>query len=80
MSDTPRTDSAMLKKQSFVDVDADFARELERENARLREALKDVINDFVSLLDSDYKTKSNNCPWLDYKSLTRASNLFEETK
>lgn len=50
MSDTPRTDEAALgfarilvdkESGSFTElVDADFARDLERENARLREALE----------------------------------------
>jgi hypothetical protein len=49
MSDTPRTDKAELtephevREIGFCVVHADFARQLERENARLTHALKEKI-------------------------------------
>lgn len=43
MSDTPRTDAAAYQPEFLSEsVFADFARELERENARLREALAEL--------------------------------------
>lgn len=44
MSDTPRTDAEAWtpKKGAFPIVDAEFARELERENTALREAARRV--------------------------------------
>jgi hypothetical protein len=44
--DTPRTEAKLCPKgAAFECVDADFARELERENARMRESL-DHIRDY----------------------------------
>jgi hypothetical protein len=43
MSDTPRTDDKEFLHESMAWViPSDFARELERENARLRELLREV--------------------------------------
>lgn len=56
MNDTPRTDvhafdwTAIARREAPANsayvVDADFARQLERENARLREALQNVMKFF----------------------------------
>ena len=45
MSDTPRTDAQVADRLDHAKykVDIDFARQLERENARLREALRSVL-------------------------------------
>ena len=50
MSDTPRTDGAVFvvfssPSNDVEAVDADFARELERENAALRVALHDIMTE-----------------------------------
>jgi hypothetical protein len=54
MSDTPRTDTeAFAADDSCYDVvQADFARDLERENARLRDALKSLVTHYVDLVDT----------------------------
>ncbi len=48
MSDTPKTDAAVYYESTEEDgkiscVPPDFARELERENAKLREALSKIL-------------------------------------
>ena len=47
MSDTPKTDFFKFKPEECVGYDTicskDFARELERDNARLREALEAIV-------------------------------------
>ena len=55
MSDTPRTDKRCLESQSLKSMSmrfawmCDFARELERENAALREVIKSNIIDIGQL-------------------------------
>ena len=53
MSDTPKTDAFKFKPEECVGHDTicskDFARELERENARLREALEMAEKELVHL-------------------------------
>lgn len=60
MSDTPRTDAEAgvldedgywLPRETGFYVDADFARQLERENAALRSLLREAITDHVSEYD-----------------------------
>ncbi len=50
MSDTPRTDTENLKL-GFHSVPVSFARELERENAKLRDALGAIRLSLVALGD-----------------------------
>ena len=44
MSDTPRTDWLAERNYNRQQVPADFARELERENELLRDAINEVIS------------------------------------
>ena len=68
MSDTPRTDKALFRvAKEFGDlsrvplsepvVTADFARQLERDNAQLREALNKVLAD--ARIQSDFAYLDN---------------------
>ena len=63
MSDTPRTDEAELDDAHFSDwgcgpsgyVHADFARQLERENAQLREALEKIQHRALAVSPSSFR-------------------------
>lgn len=51
MSDTPRTDAEAEACGKINFVFADFARKLERENADLRQLLKETVADLDALID-----------------------------
>jgi hypothetical protein len=62
VSDTPRTDAALvdpyLLNGATGYVDGDFARQLERENQRLREALEKVAKE-ARRMDYDWDNRSS---------------------
>ena len=65
MSDTPRTDADQWTIPDYDPRIADvvyveFARKLERENAKLREALKEAIKDADAFHDDEHGKPSPN--------------------
>lgn len=75
MSDTPRTDkeeSTQTQRYGCRMVKSDFARELEKENARLREAALAVITPLIMDTDvhpcdeMDMDKKAKACPYQVY--------------
>lgn len=76
MNETPRTDANTIRVIGAPDggweqddhpdgnlVDAEFARELERENAKLREALQGMVDNACAACDENYVIRATKKEW-----------------
>ena len=78
-SDTPKTDAACGKGNYIHCVDDDFARELEKDNSRLRSALAQLLNQAEEVYQ--YSSWHNMCKYNKVQDAREAAReILSENK